>query len=608
MTENLRIIAGRYELGNLIGRGGMADVYEGVDTRLGRTVAIKLLKSDLANDPAFEARFRQEAQASARMSHPTIVRVYDAGEELNTDSNGNLHKYPFIVMEYVKGRLLRELLHERRLTMQETLDYISGVLTALEFSHRAGVVHRDIKSANIMINEAGQIKVMDFGIARAVSDSSATLAHTSGIVGTAQYFSPEQAKGENVDSRTDLYSTGVLLYEMLCGRPPFKGETAVSVAYQHVSEPVVPPSKVDSTVSPQLDEVVMRALEKNREDRFQTAEEFREHLIAAANGKSLSNPVPVVATTVSTATTSWSIETENLSVPAADTSDLKAQDKDPFEAEWNDIRTPATNPFSSLGIELPTNTGSSPAPMLANINKPSTGVLVTVGTAVSVVLIGLLVWLVGFSNFNFNIAPGGGIAVANVVGQTYDAGYNTLTQQKLLVSKVAEASDSIAADTIIRTDPPAGTTVGERQMITVYVSSGANQVKVPSLIGLTESEAAGVLANLKLTLGTITQANSGSVQSGKVIETLPGLNMDVAEGSAVNLIVSNGKVMVPDVRNLSISEARNIMSAPDIALTVSITTRETCTGTPGTIVVDQSILPGLTAQRSAIILYVACNG
>ncbi|MEY4491750.1 MAG: hypothetical protein RL085_161 [Actinomycetota bacterium] len=244
MSENKRLIAGRYEIGSLIGRGGMADVYEGLDTRLGRTVAIKLLKSDLANDPSFEDRFRHEAQASARMAHPTIVRVYDAGEDIEKDSRGNDVKHPYIIMEYVKGKLLRDILHERRLSIEEAVNYASGVLTALEFSHKAGVIHRDIKSANIMITDNDQVKVMDFGIARAISDSSATMANTVGIMGTAQYFSPEQAKGENVDARTDLYSTGVLLYEMLAGRAPFKGDTAVSVAYQHVSEAVVPASTI----------------------------------------------------------------------------------------------------------------------------------------------------------------------------------------------------------------------------------------------------------------------------------------------------------------------------------------------------------------------------
>ncbi|NDH66153.1 MAG: serine/threonine protein kinase, partial [Microbacteriaceae bacterium] len=200
-------------MGSLIGRGGMADVYEGIDNRLGRKVAIKLLKSDLANDPSFEARFKQEAQASARMAHPTIVRVYDAGEEISTDSNGNERRTPYIVMEYVRGTLLRDLIHERALSIPETLRYAEGVLTALEFSHKAGVIHRDIKSANIMITDTGLVKVMDFGIARAISESSITQAHTVGILGTAQYFSPEQARGEAVDARTDLYSTGVLLYE-----------------------------------------------------------------------------------------------------------------------------------------------------------------------------------------------------------------------------------------------------------------------------------------------------------------------------------------------------------------------------------------------------------
>jgi serine/threonine-protein kinase len=281
LNENQRLIADRYQLGELIGRGGMADVYEGVDTRLGRVVAIKLLKLDLANDPTFESRFRQEAQSSARMAHPTIVRVYDTGEDVNTDNFGNEQRRPFIVMEFVRGAVLRDLMHQRRLTIEESIEYAEGVLTALEISHRAGIVHRDIKSANIMVTDAGQVKVMDFGIARVVSSNTATQAHTSGIVGTAQYFSPEQARGEIVDFRSDLYSTGVLLYEMLAGQPPFKGETAVSVAYQHVSEAVIAPSEHNVLISAELDHVVLRALAKNKDDRFQSAEEFREHLLAA---------------------------------------------------------------------------------------------------------------------------------------------------------------------------------------------------------------------------------------------------------------------------------------------------------------------------------------
>jgi serine/threonine-protein kinase len=666
----------------------MADVYEGVDTRLGRTVAIKLLKADLANDPNFEARFRQEAQASARMAHPTIVRVYDAGEDVTVDSNGNTNRHPFIVMEYVNGKLLRDLLHERRLTLQEAIDFETGVLTALEFSHRAGIVHRDIKSANVMITGAGQVKVMDFGIARAVSENSATVAHTSGIVGTAQYFSPEQAKGESVDARTDLYSAGVLLYEMLAGRPPFKGESAVSVAYQHVSEAVVPPSEFDPNVSAEMDAVVLRALAKDRNDRFQSAEEFREHLLAAyavvlentpdelpAHALAF-EPEPVIATpsidlpveeapeVVTTAdeiaepetpvsqafaptevlTTGFDefdallaaagaerVDSENTQViakpqvaeviaaaaPAAPVSE-PAPVSAPAERETVSVSAsssastegPSTNPFAELGVELPT--AAQPTIKYIPTERPKSSLLWGIGSGVGVVLIGLMVWLFTLNGFNLNINPGSaGIAVADVVSKTYDEGYNTLTAQKLLVNKVYEANDTIPLDTIIRTDPTAGTKVPDNTSITVYVSSGKNTVKVPNtLIGLSESEATAALMAAKLTLGTINQANSATVPAGMVIETDPVANADVAEGSVVNLVISNGQVNVPDVRNLSTSEAQSKVSSPEVGLTPSIAVQGgTCPvgKVQGTIVVDQSILPGLTPQGSAIILYVGCN-
>lgn len=670
MSSNQRVIAGRYEVGNLIGRGGMADVYEGVDTRLGRTVAIKLLKADLANDPNFEARFRQEAQASARMAHPTIVRVYDAGEDVTVDSNGNTNRHPFIVMEYVNGKLLRDLLHERRLTLQEAIDFETGVLTALEFSHRAGIVHRDIKSANVMITEAGQVKVMDFGIARAVSENSATVAHTSGIVGTAQYFSPEQAKGESVDARTDLYSAGVLLYEMLAGRPPFKGESAVSVAYQHVSEAVVPPSQYDPSVSPELDAVVIRALAKDRNERFQSAEEFREHLLAAYTVvlENAQDELPAHALAfepepeIETPSIDLPVEevvaeapTESAVEPAFAATEVFTTGFDEFDAllasagaerveekpvaqveapaeavaapqvaDTNKTEVfaaasapasvstegPSTNPFAELGVDLPT--AAQPTIKYIPTEKPKANLLWGIGTGVGVVLIGLMVWLFTLNGFNLNITPGSaGISVADVTNKTYDEGYNTLTAQQLLVNKVYQADDTVPLDTIISTDPVAGTKVPENTTVTVYVSSGKNTIKVPgNLIGMTESEATAALMEAKLTLGTITQANSATIPAGKVMETDPVANADVAQGSAVNLVISNGQVNVPDVRNLSISDAQSKMTAPEVGLTVSIAVQGgSCPAgkTQGTIVVEQSILPGLTPQGSAVILYVGCN-
>jgi serine/threonine-protein kinase len=675
----------------------MADVYEGIDTRLGRTVAIKLLKSDLANDPTFEARFRQEAQASARMAHPTIVRVYDAGEDVTTDPQGQEHKRPFIVMEYVKGRLLRDMLHERKFSIEESLEYAAGVLTALEFSHRAGVIHRDIKSANVMINEAGQVKVMDFGIARAVSDSSATMAQTSGIMGTAQYFSPEQAKGESVDARTDLYSTGVLLYEMLAGRPPFKGDTAVSVAYQHVSEAVIVPSQFNPEVSAELDAVVLRALAKDREERFQTAEEFREHMLAAALGspatiaapdveapeaenvdgsanapvvetpegeaqevdediaaieamfagfdessnaavisgdapiivpEPVSEPVAQAEAPAPAAEDDFEDDLANLGfgqttvmpaaeLPVAIPGELKpAKSAEPIKHDEPKILTGDENPFESLGVKLPTGeeteTGSVAKVSTVRGNKPSPGLLWGLGSAGVVVVAGLLVWLVTFGgSFNFNIQGNGGIAVADVVGQPYATAQSTLEAQQLMVTKVYETSDTVPADSVISTDPSAGTKVPPNTTITLHVSTGKNAVTMPDLTGMDEAGATAALAAVKLTLGTITQVNSSSVKSGLVVSSDPAANSQVAEGTVVNLSVSNGQVMVPDVRNLDIADAQSRLTASDVGLSVSIQAKTTngaaCTGTQGTVVLDQSIPAGTAAQGSAIVLYVECK-
>jgi serine/threonine-protein kinase len=633
LTDNQRILADRYQVGSLIGRGGMADVYEGLDTRLGRKVAIKLLKSDLASDPTFESRFRQEAQASARMAHPTIVRVYDAGEEISTDSNGNERKTPYIVMEYVRGTLLRDLLHERKLGIPESIGYAEGVLTALEFSHLAGVIHRDIKAANVMVTDTGLVKVMDFGIARAVSESSITQAHTNGIVGTAQYFSPEQARGESVDARTDLYSTGVLLYEMLAGRPPFTGETAVSVAYQHVSEAVVAPSEHNPMISAELDQVVLRALAKDRNDRYQTAEEFRDHLLAA----SLEVATPPVSDVFEGAPT---LAHELTPEAAAVLSDLdefesiiagalgestEAVDQvleapveivpepvitAPAATQYSAPIAPTeaistnTDPFKSLGVSFE-DTGSQPVAVDTD-RRPfkNPGLVWGIGSGAVVFLIGMIAWLLTSSVPNIQ-PTNGSVSVVSVAGLSFDGAKSALVEQKLLVQKAYEVSETVPVDTVIRTDPAAGTMVGANTLITVYVSTGKTQVSMPDLSGMNEQMAKDAIQQAQLTLGTIVQAHSATIPKGQVIESDPVSGTKLSQGAVVNLTISDGLVEVPDVRNYSLTEARAALAATGLLIVIG--TNEACEGAPqGTTVVDQSILPGTATPGSSITLFVSC--
>ncbi|MEX0169934.1 Stk1 family PASTA domain-containing Ser/Thr kinase [Streptomyces sp. LMG1-1-1.1] len=279
--EEPRRLGGRYELGSVLGRGGMAEVYLAQDTRLGRTVAVKTLRVDLARDPSFQARFRREAQSAASLNHPAIVAVYDTGEDYVDGVS-----IPYIVMEYVDGSTLRELLHSgRKLLPERTLEMTVGILQALEYSHRAGIVHRDIKPANVMLTRTGQVKVMDFGIARAMGDAGMTMTQTAAVIGTAQYLSPEQAKGEQVDARSDLYSTGCLLYELLTVRPPFIGDSPVAVAYQHVREEPQPPSNFDGEITPEMDAIVLKALVKDPDYRYQSADEMRADIEACLDGQ-----------------------------------------------------------------------------------------------------------------------------------------------------------------------------------------------------------------------------------------------------------------------------------------------------------------------------------
>src|SRR3954466_3563632 len=271
----------RYEIGGVLGRGGMAEVHRGRDLRLGREVAVKVLRSDLARDPSFQVRFRREAQAAASLNHPAIVAVYDTGEDRT--ANG---APPDIVMEYVEGEPLRDVLRrEGHLSPERAMSLTADICGALDFSHRNGIVHRDVKPGNVMITPQGTVKVMDFGIARAVSDSAATMTSTAAVIGTAQYLSPEQARGESVDARSDVYSAGCLLYELVTGAPPFSGDSPVAVAYQHVREDPRLPSSINPQIPPELDAILLKAMSKNPANRYQSAADMRNDLLRAIAGQ-----------------------------------------------------------------------------------------------------------------------------------------------------------------------------------------------------------------------------------------------------------------------------------------------------------------------------------
>jgi len=289
MTAQARLLGGRYQVGELLGYGGMAEVHRGRDLRLGRDVAIKMLRTDLARDQTFQMRFRREAQNAASLNHPAIVAVYDTGEEIAPTGE----TLPFIVMEFVNGHTLKEVLAaEGRLQPRRALEITADICAAIEFSHRHGIIHRDIKPGNVMMTQNAQVKVMDFGIARALASGATTMTQTSAVIGTAQYLSPEQARGEAVDARSDVYAAGCVLFELLCSHPPFVGDSPVSVAYQHVREDPRAPSEINPDVNPDVDAIVLKALAKNPLNRYQSAQEMRADLLRAAAGR------PVMATPV----------------------------------------------------------------------------------------------------------------------------------------------------------------------------------------------------------------------------------------------------------------------------------------------------------------------
>jgi serine/threonine-protein kinase len=539
----------RYDVGQVIGRGGMAEVYEGTDRRLNRRVAIKVLRPDLARDPMFQERFRREAQSAAGLNHPNIVAIYDTGEDLVSDGADQVN-IPYIVMEYVDGVTLRHMLNNGpRILPERALEVVAGVLAALDYAHRHGIVHRDIKPANIMINSHGDAKVMDFGIARAMSDAATSVTATSAVMGTAQYLSPEQARGETVDARSDIYSTGCVLYELLTSHPPFNGESPVSIAYQHVNEVPKLPSSVDPSIPTTLDSITMTALTKSPANRYQTAAEMRIDIERAMAGLPISTRPDV---------------------------------------------SPALTDESATTVLPITNPAPGGTTLVVNKKTDNKKKWLTVGIA-TVVSAALLLFL-----GNQFLPEGQNLVITpNLKSKTIDEATLALAEVGLKVgTETPQADDNVPKGTIIGQDPAPGELIEVGQAVNLIVSAGKDQVPVPDLTNLLSiDDARLILTEAKLLLGRVTPVDSEQPE-GTILEQDPIANTVVDVGTLVSVKVSNGKIPMPDVTMMNETEAKNLLI--NAGFLVDIVKQVDENYAPGTVI-TQSPFPDLLALKGSIV-------
>ncbi|WFE37676.1 Stk1 family PASTA domain-containing Ser/Thr kinase [Micromonospora sp. WMMD998] len=515
MTAQARLLGGRYQVGELLGYGGMAEVHRGRDLRLGRDVAIKMLRADLARDATFQMRFRREAQNAASLNHPAIVAVYDTGEE--TAPTGET--LPFIVMEFVNGRTLKEVLGvEGRLQPRRALEICADMCAALEFSHRHGIIHRDIKPGNVMLTQTGQVKVMDFGIARALASGATTMTQTSAVIGTAQYLSPEQARGESVDARSDVYAAGCVLFELLCGHPPFVGDSPVSVAYQHVREQPPTPSTINPDVNPAVDAIVLKALSKNPLNRYQSAGEMRADLLRAAAGR------PVLATPV---------------MPAEETMPMGAAAGGYQAAQQTQMMGPQTRQQAPARVGDPRKRRSS-SWVIATF--AALGVL-------AVIALGTALWL--------NQAGDEKVSVPQLVDRTQAEAQAELTKAGLRFAAGAPVQNTECKEgTVVGQSPGPGLRVEKNSAVTIQMCTGPGEVTIPE--GLKGGTFTSVEAQLKsLGLTVVRKDVTDGAPEGQVINVSPKEGSTVAPKSKVTLEVSKGNVNeVPNVRGYTEDQAK----------------------------------------------------
>jgi len=521
MSVDPIVLSGRYQLETVIGRGGMAEVWRARDLRLDRPVAIKRLRVDLATDSTFQMRFQREAQAAAGLNHPNIVSVYDTGEKIDPASGVSV---PYIVMELVEGQTLRDLLRQGRpIEPQRAFEYEIGVLDALSYSHKHDIVHRDIKPANVMLTNGGQIKVMDFGIARAVSDTSATMTQTAAVIGTAQYLSPEQARGEQVDARSDIYSAGCLLYELLTGRPPFVGDSPVSVAYQHVREMPIPPSQLDPEITPDMDAITMKALAKRTDDRYQSAKEMRDDCWRLLNGQIVTAQAPAAAISETRS------EMPTRALPAG------------LDPDYDPADEAAIETFESHLVEADGSELDKPKRKMS----PATGV--TIGLLILLLgILGFFTWRVVGSNSEDN-----NVQVPSVLGHLEDVAKEQLKTAQLTPEVVRVSGPAEGKGTVTAQDPPGGQTVLVGSTVKITVNDGPPVSEVPaSVVGKLQDEAITVLKQAGFTnvepLPAPSNLDTVGARKNEVVAISPGEGEMVPTDQKITIYVASGRLTVPD--------------------------------------------------------------
>ena len=626
MNDEPRILAGRYEVGDLIGRGGMAEVHIGYDTRLGRSVAIKILRADLARDPSFQTRFRREAQAAAGLNHPSIVAVYDTGEDQFQNDHGVLQSVPFIVMEYVEGHTVRDILKgDVAAPIEEAVEITEGVLAGLDYAHHAGLVHRDIKPANVMLTPTGAVKVMDFGIARALADVGQTMTQTQAVVGTAQYLSPEQARGENVDARSDLYSTGCLLFELLTGRPPFMGDSPVSVAYQHVREPAPRPSQFASDVPPSLDAVVAKALEKDRNLRYSTAQEFTADLQRAmgvtpgpVSGSHAVGAVGLGAVGVAAAAAGAAVA--DTRVGAGPASPYEPGFQPDGASQGAGTGATMVMPAATAGAWGSVMGGASmppraPAPVTGTIvpdeylveddpRHRRLMIQIAIGAAAVIALIILVVTLFSIANKNTGSkTPAVTMVTIPILENRLQAdAEKQLTDLGLVVTVQQEPSDTVLVGRVTRNDPASGQSVAAKSTVTIWVSTGADMVAIPDVKGLTQADAIKAIEAVKLKVSEVKTEHSPDIVKDRVTRTDPVATTSVARNSAVTLYVSDGLVDLPELRTKTSADAQAALI--QLGLVADLQDVTTDKQAPNTVY-DMSPKAGAVPQGSTVTLQIA---